>query len=189
MLAPFRVGIAGCGGLGSNCAIALARAGIGELVVVDFDIVDESNLNRQYYFKHQLGQNKAEALAENIRLTGSSTKVFPLTLRLSSANAREVFDNCSVVVEAFDRADQKKMLIETLLADPSDFIVVSGVGMAGWGDNSAISVQQLGNLIICGDLVTEVAENLSPIAPRVGVVANMQANEVLEILLGKMKKL
>jgi sulfur carrier protein ThiS adenylyltransferase len=63
-LIEFRIGIAGCGGLGSNCAVALSRVGIGRLILVDFDVVELSNLNRQYYFRDQIGLLKTEALTE-----------------------------------------------------------------------------------------------------------------------------
>jgi sulfur carrier protein ThiS adenylyltransferase len=186
-LSGFRVGIAGCGGLGSNCAVALARVGIGELVIVDFDKVEESNLNRQYYFFHQIGMDKTQALADNIALIGSGTKVEGHILKLDNDNIFDIFEGCDIVVEAFDRADQKVMLIESLLGSGNGYTVIAGAGMAGWGNSSDLKVHNYENLIICGDLKTEVRDDLSPLAPRVGIVANMQANTVLELLLGKMK--
>jgi sulfur carrier protein ThiS adenylyltransferase len=186
-LAPFKVGIAGCGGLGSNCAVALARVGIGELVIVDFDKVEESNLNRQYFFQHQIGMDKPIALKQNIELIGSPTRVTAIVRKLDEESIAEVFSGCHVVVEAFDRADQKVMLIESLLESDTGRYIISGVGMAGWGDTELISVHKYENLIICGDMRTEAGELMSPLAPRVGIVANMQANMVMEVLLGKMK--
>jgi len=186
-LAPFKVGIAGCGGLGSNCAVALARVGIGELVIVDFDKVEESNLNRQYFFHHQIGLEKPLALKKNIELIGSPTRVTAIVRKLDENNITEVFSGCHVVVEAFDSADQKVMLIESLLESDNGRYIISGVGMAGWGDTELLAVHKYENLIICGDMRTEAGEFLSPLAPRVGIVANMQANTVIEVLLGKMK--
>ncbi len=182
-LARFSVGIAGCGGLGSNCAIALARVGIGRLILVDFDTVEMSNLNRQYYFRHQIGQPKVIALRENINLIDPEVLTEIHQIKLEPYNIPQLFNGCHVVVEAFDRADQKQMLIETMGDELPDIPLVAGLGMAGWGNSNLISVQQYGNLYICGDRTTEVSEDLPPLAPRVGVVACLQANVVLEILL------
>jgi sulfur carrier protein ThiS adenylyltransferase len=179
------VGIAGCGGLGSNCAIALARIGIGKLVIADFDKVSEANLNRQYFFLNQIGQKKAFALRENIFRVGRSTLVIAYDLKITSENAAEIFRHCDVVVEAFDLADMKKMLIETLMDEMPEKDIVSGIGLGGWGNNNEIRYIQSGKLHICGDMVSEVSDINPPLAPRVGIVANMQANTVLELLLKK----
>lgn len=177
------VGIAGCGGLGSNCAVALARVGIGKLIIADFDEVTESNLNRQYFFLHQIGQKKVDALKENIRLINPIVTIDAHPIKLIPENIITLFKTCDVIVEAFDFADQKQMLIETVLSDMTGKPLVSGVGLAGWGDSNAIKVKRINNLYICGDATKEVSEEMPPLAPRVGIVANMQANVVLEILL------
>ena len=183
ILAQKTVGIAGVGGLGSNCAVALARVGVGTLVIADFDILSENNLNRQYYFHEQIGQKKVFALEENIHYINPQTNVKPFDLQLNEKNIPEIFKNCDVIVEAFDMAEMKQMIIETALSELSGKPLVIGLGMAGWGDNNSIGFRKEGNIYICGDEKTEVAENLPPLAPRVGMVANMQANTVLEILL------
>ncbi|HRZ41274.1 MAG TPA: sulfur carrier protein ThiS adenylyltransferase ThiF [Bacteroidales bacterium] len=182
-LAAFTVGIAGCGGLGSNCAVALARVGIGKLVLADFDVVEASNLNRQYFFRHQIGQPKTDALQENIRLVDPGVITETHLLKLNPDNIPGLFARCHVVVEAFDRADQKQMLLEVMAEQMPHLPLVSGLGMAGWGNSNAISVQQYGSLYVCGDGETEISDDLPPLAPRVGIVASMQANVVLEILL------
>jgi sulfur carrier protein ThiS adenylyltransferase len=178
------VGIAGCGGLGSNCSVALARVGVGRLVIVDFDVVCEGNLNRQYFFRDQVGEKKTTALKENIRRIDPSILVEAVEMRLSPANVAAVFSSCDVVVEAFDLADQKEMLIETMLRFFPMKPLVVGLGMAGWGKSELIHLRKSDNLYICGDEVSEISDELPPLAPRVGMVANMQANMVLEILLG-----
>lgn len=183
MLQSKTVGIAGAGGLGSNCAVALARVGIGTLVITDFDVVSESNLNRQYYFGDQVGKPKVEALAENILRINPSVHIIPHILCLTKDNIPGVFSNCDVIVEAFDRADQKEILIETVLTVFPEKPLVIGLGMAGWGNNDSIRCRRVDNMFICGDEVSEIAPDLPPIAPRVGMVANMQANVVLDILL------
>ncbi|MEI7723961.1 MAG: sulfur carrier protein ThiS adenylyltransferase ThiF [Bacteroidota bacterium] len=177
------VGIAGCGGLGSNCAVALARVGVGTLVIADFDVVSQSNLNRQYYFFDQIGVKKTQALTENIRRINPEVSIVSHDLRLISENIPFIFAGCDLVVEAFDLADQKEMIIETILNEMPDMPLVIGLGMAGWGMNDAIHCRKADNLYICGDEISEISQELPPIAPRVGMVANMQANVALEILL------
>jgi len=177
------VGIAGCGGLGSNCAVALARVGIGTLIITDFDVVSESNLNRQYFFFNQIGEPKAPALKRVIHHINPSVSVISYELKLDPEHIVRYFKDCDVIVEAFDQAEQKEMLIETVLSAFPEKPIVVGLGMAGWGMNESIHYRKSGNLHICGDESTEISEEVPPLAPRVGIVANMQANTVLEILL------
>ena len=184
-LKNYTVGIAGAGGLGSNCAVALARVGIGKLIISDFDVVNETNLNRQYFFRDQLGKKKVEALKENIYKINPEVKIITHNIKLNEHNLVEIYKNCDIIVEAFDLAEMKKMLIETLLSELPDKPIVLGLGMAGYGDNNSIQFRQSENLYICGDEKSEVSENNPPLAPRVAMVANMQANTVLEILLSK----
>ena len=177
------VGIAGAGGLGSNCAVALARSGIGKLIIADFDVVSESNLNRQYYFYNQIGQLKVNALKENIEGINPDVKVQIHNVKIDVHNIPYVFSECDIIVEAFDSAEEKQMLIETVLSEFPDKPIISGLGMAGYGDSNSINTRQIDNLYICGDEQSEISEDNPPLAPRVGIVANMQANLVLEILL------
>ncbi len=177
------VGIAGCGGLGSNCAVSLARVGIGKLIIADYDVIVESNLNRQYFFYDQIGQKKAYALRENINKINPSVVVKAYDIKLNSNDIARLYKNCDVIVEAFDLAEMKQMIIETVLAEMPDKYVVSGVGLAGWGGNNLFTTKQFGKLFICGDSQNEVSEELPPLSPRVCIVANMEANQVMEILL------
>ncbi len=183
-LSKFRVGIAGAGGLGSNCAVALARSGVGTLVISDFDIVEEPNLNRQYYFTDQVGLMKTDALKDNIARINPDVHVIIHQKRLEKENITEIFSGCDVIVEAFDRSDMKEMLIETIQLKMPGTPVIVGSGMAGWGKTGDINCRKIDEtLYVCGDETSEASENLPPMAPRVGVVANMQANLVLEILM------
>jgi len=182
-LKNYTVGIAGAGGLGSNCAVALARTGIGRLIICDFDIVTETNLNRQYYFKNQVGIKKVTALKENIQKINPGTEVIINDIKLNESNLVSIFKNCDVIVEAFDLAEMKKMLIETCIEHMPNKPLVIGSGMAGFGNSNSIKTIKNGNIYICGDEMSEVSEDNPPLAPRVGMVANMQANTVLEILL------
>ncbi len=184
-LKDYTVGIAGAGGLGSNCAVALARAGVGKLIISDFDVVSESNLNRQYFFKDQLGQKKVHALKENIAGINPEVKIITNDTKLNENNIVEIYKDCDLIVEAFDLAEMKKMLIETFLSKLPEKNIVLGLGMAGYGKNNLIKFRQSENLYICGDEESEIADNNPPLAPRVGIVANMQANTVLELLLKK----
>ncbi len=184
-LKNYTVGIAGAGGLGSNCAVALARVGIGKIIIADFDVVNESNLNRQYFFRDQLGKKKVDALKENILRINPDAEIITHDIKLNAQNSVGIYKDCDVLVEAFDLAEMKKMLIETCLSEMPDKPMVLGLGMAGFGDSNAIKFRQSENLYICGDEKTEISETNPPLAPRVGMVANMQANTVLEILLNK----
>ncbi len=178
------VGIAGCGGLGSNAALALARAGVGRLVIADFDVVEPSNLNRQQYNVGQIGRPKVEALAENIAKANPFVRVEEHYQRVVAENVKSLFGRCQVIIEAFDRADQKEMLAEAVLSGLPDTPLILGNGMAGWGANNAIRTRSLGTLHVCGDEASEAGPGRGLMAPRVGAVACLQANLALEILLG-----
>ncbi len=177
------VGIAGCGGLGSNCAMALARAGVGRLVIADFDVVSAENLDRQYYFLDQVGQKKVLALQDNLRRVNPAIEVETHDLRLGPDEVQRIFKDCRVIVEAFDHADMKLMIIETASEHFPDKFIVAGSGLAGYGNNNDLRTRRLGNLFICGDETSEVSEELPPLAPRVAAVAALQANQVLEIVM------
>ncbi|MDO9511008.1 MAG: sulfur carrier protein ThiS adenylyltransferase ThiF [Bacteroidales bacterium] len=177
------VGIAGAGGLGSNCAQALVRVGVGHIIIADFDVVEVSNLNRQFYFYNQIGTPKVIALKENLLRIDPKASVSSIHTKLSPDNLIRYFACCDVVVEAFDLAVMKQMLIETMAEQLPHIPVVCGLGMAGWGNSDKIRMQKLGNLHICGDQESEVSEMLPPLAPRVLMVSGMEANEVLAILL------
>jgi sulfur carrier protein ThiS adenylyltransferase len=189
-LGKFRVGIAGAGGLGSNCAVALARSGVGTLVIADFDIIEPANLNRQYYFSDQVGMAKTDALKENIGRINPSVIVSANKLRLDTTNIPLIFEGCDIIVEAFDQASEKEMLTETVQEKMPGIPLIIGSGMAGWGKSDLLKCKKADEfLYVCGDESSEVSEELPCLAPRVGIVANMQANLVLEILLLKKKEL
>lgn len=182
-LAEARVGIAGLGGLGSNCAAALVRAGVGSLVLVDFDIVTESNLDRQFYFHDQIGQPKAHALVENLKRIDPAVHLESYVLELDPATLLALYHDCDVIVEAFDLAEAKEMIIETVLTRMPEKWLVAASGIAGYGRFEALHVMKSGRLVLCGDEESEVGPEAPPLAPRVGIVAAMEADAVLEILL------
>jgi sulfur carrier protein ThiS adenylyltransferase len=180
------VGIAGVGGLGSAVAIALTRTGVGRLVIADFDLVEPSNLNRQQYFLDQLGQPKVYALRDTLYRINPHVHVAACHLRLTAENTGEVFGAVDVLVEAFDRADQKAMLVETFRASFPEKPLVAGSGMAGFGPANSVRTRRHGrNLYVCGDEVTAAAPGSGLMAPRVGIAAHHQANAVLRLLLGE----
>lgn len=181
-----RIGIAGLGGLGSQAAIALARIGVGELVLADFDVVEPSNLNRQQYFVEQLGLPKVAALTDTLRRVNPYVGVSPHEVRLVPENIPEIFRGCRVLLECFDRADQKAMLVETALARLPDTWVVAASGLAGCAPADDIRTHRVGSrLFVVGDLEAEARPGVGLMAPRVGVAAHAQANLALRLLLGE----
>ncbi|MDR3766756.1 MAG: sulfur carrier protein ThiS adenylyltransferase ThiF [Butyricicoccus sp.] len=185
-LSASTVGIAGLGGLGSNIAVALARLGVGRLVLADFDAVDITNLNRQHYFIRHLGRPKAEALREQLMEINPYLQYEAHTVRVTADNACTLFAGCDVICEAFDRADQKAMLAEAVLTGLPDTPLVSGSGMAGWGSANAIqTVRRFGHFYVCGDGESDIADGVGLTAPRVAVCAAHQATMVMRLLLGQ----
>ncbi len=177
------VGIAGAGGLGSSVAVSLARVGVGTLIIADFDKVEPPDLNRQQYFVDQIGRIKVEALSENLKRINPFSEYKTHNVRISDDNVSEIFGDADVLVEAFDEAEMKKMLIESWISRFPKRPIVVASGLAGFGKNDIIHIRNVGNLYICGDEESEVKKGTSPMAPRVSIVANMQANLVLELLL------
>jgi sulfur carrier protein ThiS adenylyltransferase len=180
------VGIAGVGGLGSAVAVALARVGVGRLVIADFDVVEPSNLNRQQYFIDQIGLPKVEALAANLQRINPYVAVIPHPALLDPTNIPVIFDSCSIVVEAFDRADMKAMLVDTVLTQMQGVTVVAASGLAGYGPNNAITTRKItSRLYLCGDGASEAQPGQGLMAPRVAIAAGHQANQVIRIILGE----
>ena len=184
VLEKVRIGVAGAGGLGSNCAMHLVRSGIRHLVVADFDVVGESNLNRQFFFRDQLGMKKVDALKANLLRIDPEVDVQAVDVRLDAASTRELFEDCDIVVEAFDAVEAKTMILSTLM--PLGMRLVTASGLAGWGKSNAMRVRKMGaNVVVVGDGETGVATDVAPVSPRVGIAAAMEANAVVAWLLGK----
>ncbi|MDR0933264.1 MAG: sulfur carrier protein ThiS adenylyltransferase ThiF [Victivallales bacterium] len=180
-----KIGIAGAGGLGSNCAMHLVRSGVRHLLIADFDRVAASNLNRQFFFADQIGQKKVEALGVNLRRIVPDLELELFDQKICDNNAVELFKSCDIIVEAFDSANAKQMLIKSLLKANKKIVGASGLG--GWGRSEAIRLRQFGGgkLYIIGDCASEVGNGeFHPFSPRVGVAAAMEANTVIALLLG-----
>lgn len=179
-----RVGVAGLGGLGSHIAVMLARSGVGALHLVDFDLVDESNLNRQHYFREHLGRPKTEALAEQLARIDPRIEVDIDCVRVDVENAARIFECERIVCEAFDDPACKADLVNALLTASPDTIVVAGSGMAGAGPASGMVTRRAGKrLYICGDGTTDVAD-AALYAPRVALCAAQQALVTVRLILG-----
>lgn len=179
-----RVAVAGLGGLGSNIAVMFARSGVGELLLVDFDTVDVTNLNRQMYLIPQLGKPKAEALPEILYQINPYLTYRSVCIKVTPDNVKELFSEYPIVCEAFDKPDQKAMLVRELLMQCPKTIVVSGNGMAGYADANEIrTCQVMKRLYVCGDQSTDVGNGIGLIAPRVAVCAAHEANKVLQLIM------
>lgn len=179
-----RVAIAGLGGLGSNIAVALARSGVGHMLLVDFDLVDITNINRQAYGISQIGKPKTQAILEVLAEINPYLDIEIMQTKVTEDNAADIFEGYTIICEAFDKADQKAMLVNTLLEELPDAVIVSGNGMAGVGScNDIKTIQKMKRLYICGDEKTDVDDGIGLMAPRVMTVAGHQAGQVIRLIL------
>lgn len=177
--------VCGLGGLGSNVAAMLARLGVKKLILVDFDFVDTTNLNRQNYFVNDIGSKKTEATARIIKNINPYIDVFVKDTFVTAQNALQVVENAAVVVEAFDSPESKAELVNTILENTDKYVVASS-GMAGANSsNDIITRRAMSRLYVVGDNVSEAREGLSLMAPRVNICAGHQANMVLRLLIGE----
>jgi sulfur carrier protein ThiS adenylyltransferase len=166
------VAIAGLGGLGSNVAIALARAGVGRLIIADFDTVEQSNLNRQQYFIDQIGKPKVDCMIENLRRINPAVKVSGHRVKLDADNISQLFADADVIAECFDSAIAKQMIVETVS------------GLAGYGKSNAIQTRRISpRLVLVGDGARGIDTCKILTAARVGIAAMHQANAIIELLI------
>ena len=178
-----RVGIAGAGGLGSNCALNLVRVGFEKLTVADFDRVDASNLDRQFYFLDQVGTYKVEALKTNLCRINPGLGLKIVKERIEKNNAKEIFADCDIVAECLDTAAYKKTLLEELLIMRKFIVAVSGLG--GIGSSDEIKIHRIKeNLVMIGDLKSDICQKPA-LSPRVNIAAAKQADIILEYVVGK----
>lgn len=185
-LKKYKVGIAGLGGLGSNAAVSLARIGIGKLVLVDFDVVEPSNLNRQQYFVRHIGMKKTEALKEIIEECNPFVEVEAIDLFLNKDNIYETFKDVDIIVEAFDNPEYKALLVNVVLKELKDKKLITASGMAGYFSSNTIKTKKIkDNFYIVGDEVSEAKPGCGLMAPRVAIAANHEANAVVRIILGE----
>ena len=177
------VAVCGLGGLGSNIAISLARAGIGKLILIDFDRVDITNLHRQQYKADQIGVYKTDALADNLREIAPYIELELHTERITEDNAVTLLKDADIICEAFDDAECKARLANTVLSELPDKYLVAASGMAGMGATNSIKTRKVtSRFYLCGDETSEVSDGIGLVAPRVALCAAHQAHMVLRIL-------
>lgn len=179
-----KVVIVGCGGLGSNAAITLTRTGFSNFILVDFDKVEISNLNRQFYFFHQIGMPKVLALKENILLINKDCNIITYQEKITKENAKDILSQGDIIFEAVDRAEVKVLLLETALSLGKKIVMASGV--CGFGDTENIIIKRLKNVSIIGDFSSDNSR-FHPLAPKVIAVSSMQCDELLRMVLSDEK--
>lgn len=175
--------ICGLGGLGSNIAFSLARAGVGKLLLIDFDKVDISNLHRQQYKASQVGMYKTEALTENLREIAPYLSIEAYNERITTQNANRLLLEADIICEAFDEAEEKGMFVNYVLENMPEKYVVAASGMAGLGSANQIQTRKItDHFYLCGDGVSDVKEDIGLVSSRVMLCAAHQAHMVLRIL-------
>ena len=181
-----RVAVCGLGGLGSNIAIALARAGVGHLHLIDFDRVDLTNLNRQQYAVGQLGQYKTDALRETLALISPYCDVTCDTIKVTEETLPDLLRNEDYICEAFDRAEAKAMLVSGVLEHFPEKYLVAASGLAGLGSANTIQTRRVSRrFYLCGDGTSDSSVGLGLVASRVLVCAAHEANMILRLIAGE----
>lgn len=179
-----RVAVAGLGGLGSHIAVILARSCVGTLHLIDFDNVDISNLNRQEYYVQHIGRPKTECLKEKLLEINPFINIITDNVRVEQGNLEELFKEERIVCEAFDEAEQKAMLVNGILEKLPYIKLISGSGMAGYGDSNTIKTKKVfKNFYLCGDGETDSGEGIGLMAPRVSICAGHEANKAIQLIL------
>lgn len=185
-LSEASVAVCGLGGLGSNIAIALARAGVGKLHILDFDRVDISNLNRQQYFPEQLGEYKADALYDTLKRIAPYCDIRKECVKLDDENIADLLKSDDIICEAFDNAEQKAMLVNRVLEEMPEKYLVSGSGMAGIASSNMIKTKRITKrFYLCGDGVSDVADGMGLVSTRVLICAAHEAHAVIRIIAGE----
>ena len=180
------VAICGLGGLGSNIAVALTRAGVGKLILIDFDKVDISNLHRQQYQADQIGLYITEALTETLKRIAPYVEIVSHSVRMTEENFQELLQDADIICEAFDDAEAKAMLVNGVLEKLHTKYLIAASGMAGLGSANSIKTRRvMERFYLCGDGVSDVGDDIGLVAPRVMLCAAHQAQMVLRILSGE----
>ncbi|SEH82950.1 sulfur carrier protein ThiS adenylyltransferase [Ruminococcus flavefaciens] len=185
-LSETSVAVCGLGGLGSNIAISLARAGVGKLHMIDFDKVDISNLNRQQYFPEQLGMYKSDALYDTLKRIAPYCEIKKDCVKLDDDNIPRLLADDDIIVEAFDKAEQKAMLVNCVLETMPEKYLVAGSGMAGLASSNTITTKRVTKrFYVCGDGVSDVNDGMGLVSSRVLICAGHQAHAVIRIIAGE----
>lgn len=180
-----RAAVCGLGGLGSNIAVSLARAGVGHLHIIDFDMVDISNLNRQQYFPEQLGMHKAQALLDTLSRIAPYCEIKAESVKLSADNIPDILAEDIYICEAFDRAEEKAKLVNCVLEKMPEKYLIAASGMAGMAPADLIRTKKITrHFYVCGDGQSDISDGMGLVAPRVAVCAAHQAHILLRIIAG-----
>lgn len=171
-----KIGIAGCGGIGSNIAMHLIRSNIDNLKLIDFDKIEKSNLNRQFFFSDQIGSFKSEALTQNLKRINSSINIQTVTEKITTDNINFLLDDCDIIVEAFDKKEYKTLLIETFRHKP----IISANGIGGISTED-IKIRKIGNLTIIGDFHSDISA-YKTYSTKVMYIACLMSNEIIKII-------
>lgn len=186
LLSHGNVAVAGLGGLGSNIAYALARIGVGHLHLIDFDVVDLTNLNRQQYFMEHVGMYKTDALKSLLLRINPYLDIRTDCIRVTQDNLQELFQSDAIICEAFDNPDAKAVLVNGILEHFPDKRLVAASGMAGYESSNSIHTRRITrNFYLCGDETTEPAYGRGLMAPRAALCASHQANMITRLILGE----
>ena len=186
VLSAGNVAIAGLGGLGSNVAYSLTRIGVGHLHLIDFDVVDVTNLNRQQYFMEHVGMYKTEALKSLLMKINPYIEIKTDCVRVTEENIKELFCDNDIVCEAFDNPDAKALLVNGIMEYFPEKKLVSASGMAGFGSSNSIVTRRITkNFYLCGDRVTAPSYGNGLMAPSVAVCAAHEANMITRLILGE----
>ena len=177
-----KIGVGGAGGLGSNCAMMLVRSGFKHFEIIDQDVIDPSNLNRQQYYIDEIGMPKVVMLRKRLLDINPEADILIHQAKWHEGNAENFFKGFDFIVEAFDVADFKYRFVQ--YHAPRFPVIVSGVGMAGLLEKKPMTVKKVGNVYICGDRNTDSAQGHPPMAPRVTQCAAMMAEIILDLTLG-----
>lgn len=179
------VAVCGLGGLGSNIAISLARAGVGKLILVDFDCVDVTNLHRQQYKASQVGLPKPEALLANLKEIAPYTEYETHFEKVTAESVSRLVAKAQIVCEAFDNAEAKAMLVNAVLETMPEKYLVAASGMAGYDSGNSITTRKITkHFYLCGDGQNDVNDGIGLVAPRVMLCAAHQALTAIRLILG-----
>lgn len=182
-LSAASVAVCGLGGLGSNIAICLARAGIGRLHIIDFDRVDITNINRQQYFLEQIGQYKTDALKNTLEKINPYCKIITDCVKLTRENIPHILSEDHIICEAFDKAENKAELVNCVLENMREKYVVAASGMAGTDSADKIrTTRVMKRFYVCGDFESDIADGMGLVSSRVMVCAAHQAHKVIQII-------
>ena len=179
-----KIGIAGAGGIGSNCAITLVRCGFSHFSIADFDRVTISNLNRQIYLAEHNNRLKVKCLQELCSAINPAVRIDTFPVRVDSTSVRDIFNSCDIIIEAFDDPESKTLLFNEYLHSGKLLVGVSGI--SGIGNSDRIAIRKIHeNCFIVGDETTGVSESQKPYAPIVTIAAAKMADLVLSKVLGR----